>query len=164
MDTTIRGGVDMDEYKARTRRAAGAATVIVMLSIGVTACGDDDPPTVDVTLGEFVVEPDPTSDEAGEIEFVADNQGGETHELVLVQAADAAALPVDADGAVVEDELPEGAFIGEIEDIESRSSKSATFDLEAGDYVLFCNVTEEEESGEIESHFAEGMHAPFTVE
>ncbi len=164
MDATNPGGVDMDEHRARRRRAAGGATVIVMLSIGAPACSDDDPPSVDVTLGEFVVEPDPTSDESGEIEFVADNQGGETHELVLVQAADAAALPVDADGAVVEDELPEGAFIGEIEDVESGSSKSATFDLEAGDYVLFCNITEEEDSGEIESHFAEGMHAPFTVE
>jgi hypothetical protein len=155
--------IDMAEHRVRGRRAAGAFTVIVMSSIGVAACSDDDAPTVDVTLGEFVVEPDPTSGEAGEIEFVGDNQGGETHELVLVQAADAAALPVDADGAVVEDDLPEGAFIGEIEDIESESSKSATFDLEAGDYVLFCNVTEED-AGETESHFAEGMHASFTVE
>jgi uncharacterized cupredoxin-like copper-binding protein len=139
------------------------AAVIVMLPMGVAACSDDDPPAVDVTLGEFVVEPDPTSREAGDIEFVGDNQGGETHELVLVEAADAAALPVDADGAVVEDDLPEGAVIGEIEDIEPGSSESATFDLQAGDYVLFCNVTEEQGSGEVESHFAEGMHASFTV-
>lgn len=154
----------MDVHRARRGRAAGGAAVMAMLSIGFAACSDDGPPTVDVTLGEFVVEPDPTSIEAGEIEFVADNQGSEPHELVLVQAADAAALPVDADGAVVEDELPEPRFIGEIEDVESGSSKSAAFDLEAGDYVLLCNITEEEDSGEVESHFAEGMYASFTVE
>ena len=154
----------MDQHSARRGRIAGAATVILLLPVGVVACSDDDTPSVDVTLGEFVVEPDPTSIDAGEIEVVGDNRGGELHELVLVQAADAEALPVDADGAVVEDELPEGTFIGEIEDIESGSSKSATFDLEAGDYVLFCNITEEEESGEVESHFAEGMHATLAVE
>lgn len=151
--------------RARVARAAGV--VLVVLAVGAAGCGDDDDDatSVDVTLGEFTVEPDPASAGAGEIEFVGDNQGGELHELVVVKAADAAALPVDADGAVVEDELPEGAFIGEIEDIEAQSSKSVTFDLEAGDYVLFCNITEEEaDTGEIESHFAEGMHASFVVE
>jgi hypothetical protein len=154
----------MGKRAAMTARLTQAAVLLGVLTVGVSACSDDDPPSVDVTLGEYVVEPDPTSADAGEIEFVGNNQGGETHELVLVEAPDADALPVDADGAVVEDELPEGAFIGEIEDIESSASESATFDLEAGDYVLFCNITEEEDSGEVESHFAEGMHATFQVE
>jgi len=101
----------------------------------------------------------------GEVEIVGDNKGGETHELVMVKSADAAELPSTRMVAVVEDELSEGAFVGEIEDIEAQSSKVVTFDLEAGDYVLFCNITEEDQdSGEIESHFAEGMHASFTVE
>jgi hypothetical protein len=39
-----------------------------------------------------------------------------------------------------------------------------TLDLEAGTYVLLCNLVEEEDTGEVESHFAEGMHAMFTVE
>jgi hypothetical protein len=29
---------------------------------------------------------------------------------------------------------------------------------------LLCNIVEEEEDGEVESHFAEGMHTTFTVE
>ena len=41
---------------------------------------------------------------------------------------------------------------------------TTTLDLEAGDYVLLCNIVEEEEDGEVESHFAEGMHTTFTVE
>lgn len=154
----------MGEPRATRGRAAVTATAIVLASAVLAACSDDDTLSVDVTLGEFVVEPEPTSIDAGEVEIVGDNQGGETHEIVLVQAVDAEALPVDADGAVVEDELPEGAFIGEIEDIEAGSSQSASFDLEAGDYVLFCNITEESDSGEVESHFANGMHATLAVE
>ncbi len=154
----------MDEHRPMIGRLAGAAMVFLVSSVGIAACSDDDTPSVDVVLGEYIVEPDPTSVDAGETEIVGKNDGGETHELVLVKAADADALPVDADGAVAEDELPDGAFVGELEDIEAGSSKSATFDLEAGDYVLFCNVTEEKDSGDVESHFKEGMSATFTVE
>lgn len=148
---------------SRARTALGGVIAIAMAGAGVAACSDDDTPKVEVLLSEFIVEPDPTSEDAGEIEFEGDNQGGETHELVVVRAESADALPTDDDGAVVEDELEEGALIGEIEDIESDDSKSVTLDLEAGSYVLFCNITEEEESGEIQSHFAEGMHADFEV-
>lgn len=144
------------------RRALSSVFAIVLLGSGVAACGgDDEGATIDVVLSEWIVEPDDSSADAGEIEFVGDNQGGETHELVVVRAASADALPTDADGAVVEDELPEGALIGEIEDIETGSSKEVTLDLESGDYVLFCNITEEDASGAVESHFEKGMHSDF---
>ncbi len=35
---------------------------------------------------------------------------------------------------------------------------------ESGSYVLFCNVTEPEDGGEVLSHFAEGMATTFTVD
>ncbi len=144
------------------RRALSGVFAIVLLGGGIAACGgDDEGATIDVTLSEWIVEPDASSADAGEIEFVGDNQGGETHELVVVRAASAESLPTDADGAVVEDELPEGALIGEIEDIEAGSSKAVTLDLEPGGYVLFCNITEEDASGAVESHFEEGMHSDF---
>jgi hypothetical protein len=47
---------------------------------------------------------------------------------------------------------------------KAGTSKSVKLDLEAGSYVLFCNITEEEDTGEVESHFAEGMHSDFEVE
>jgi hypothetical protein len=144
------------------RRLTGLAVVLVVGAGALAACGDDGKPTVNVTLSEWIVQPDKTSVDSGEIEFVADNKGGETHELVVVRAASAESLPTDADGAVDEDKLPEGALIGEIEDVESQQSKSVTLDLSPGSYVLFCNVVETTD-GETESHFAKGMHTSFEV-
>jgi hypothetical protein len=154
--------------------------VVVAAAFGFAACGDDDeaatptteaPTTtvaglegdVTVLLSEFIVEPDPTSVPAGALTFVADNQGGEVHELVVARAESAEALPTDDDGAVDEAGLEEGALIGEIEDVAAQTQDSVDLTLDAGSYVLFCNITEEEDDGTIESHFAEGMHAAFTV-
>jgi hypothetical protein len=133
---------------------------LVVLFVGCSSGGD----TVSVVLSEFVVQPDPTTASAGEVTFEADNQGAEIHELVIVRADSAESLPTDETGKVNEDGLSEGAFIGEIEEFESGTTESATFVLEAGTYVLFCNITEEEEDGTTESHFQEGMHTTFTVE
>jgi len=142
----------------RSLLALGA--VLVLLLVGCSSGGD----SVSVVLSEWVVQPDPTSASAGEVTFEAENQGAEVHELVVVKADSAESLPTDETGKVNEDGLPEGAFIGEIEEFAAGGSESATFTLDAGTYVLFCNITEEEEDGSIESHFQEGMHATFTVE
>lgn len=119
---------------------------------------------VTVVLGEWIVEPTPTSVEADGVAFVADNQGGEEHELVVVRADDPTDLPTDADGAVDEAQIPEEDFIGEIEEFPNGEQRTATFDLEPGTYVLFCNITETEDDGEVESHFVEGMATTLTVE
>jgi hypothetical protein len=50
--------------------------------------------------------------------------------------------------------------IGEIEEFPVRAD---TRELEAGGYVLLCNLVEEED-GKLEAPFAEGMRTPFTVE
>jgi uncharacterized cupredoxin-like copper-binding protein len=147
------------QYRALGLLVAGA----VVATLGLAACGDDGGNDVDVTLSEFIVEPDPQGIDNGEVTFKVENAGGETHEFVVVKAASADDVPTDADGAVDEDQIPDDDAIGEIEDIESHQSKEAKFDLEPGRYLLFCNIVEETD-GETESHFAEGMHATLTVE
>lgn len=119
---------------------------------------------VTVVLGEWIVEPTPTSAGTGGVTFVADNRGAEAHEMVVARADDPADLPTDEDGAVDESQIPEGDFIGEIEEFPGGEQRTGTFDLEPGTYVLFCNVTEIEDDGEVESHFAEGMATTFAVE
>lgn len=120
------------------------------------------PKKVRVVLSEWIVKPKPKTVKSGRVNVVAKNLGSEDHELVIVEGDDPEALPTDENGAVIEEEL-EDIEVGEIEDVESRSSKSKKFRLEPGTYVIFCNITEEEEDGTIESHFAEGMHNTLKV-
>jgi plastocyanin len=110
---------------------------------------------LEVTLGEWVVEPAHQTVEAGVVEIVAVNKGAESHELVIVRAAQDE-LVVE-DGEVQEDALPDGAFVGEIEPFDSGATCEAHFELPAGTYTFFCNIVEEEPDGTRESHFEEGM-------
>ena len=125
----------------------------------------EDPPAgatqVDVQLVEFKVVPDPESVPAGTIYFLAGNNGGEAHELVIVRSDVAPGdLPVGDDGRIPEDEID---LVDEIEPFSAGSDASIALDLEPGAYVLLCNIAEEE-GGEIESHYQKGMFAAFTVE
>ncbi|HEX6236453.1 MAG TPA: hypothetical protein VFZ68_04620 [Acidimicrobiales bacterium] len=161
----------------RRGTAAVAVAVAVVWSFAA-GCGDDDDDgaaagdgggEVNVLLSEWIVEPDPSSVGAGEVTFVVDNQGGEPHELVVVRADSADDLPVGDDDSFDEEGFGEGDVLGEVEDIAAGDTEELSLDLEPGNYVLLCNVVEE--PGEMEmdpgtslSHFANGMHASFTVE
>lgn len=162
------------------RIIAPVAVAIAVVLSPAAGCGDDDDADggeggdlgaagdvatdVDVVLSEFIIEPERDSVSAGEVTFALDNQGAETHEFVVVEAASADDLPVDDDGAFDEEAFGEDNVLGEVEDIAAGETGELTLDLEAGDYVLLCNIIEEEDDGEVESHFAEGMHTTFTVE
>jgi hypothetical protein len=135
--------------------ALGGALVATMAAPGLAAAA---PPKIKVKLIEFEVKPTISSLAAGKVRFAVKNAGTELHEFVVVHGDDAAAFPVDADGAVVEEQLPEDAFVGELEDIKVGKTKTKAFKLPAGSYVLFCNIVETEDDGTVVSHFAEGMH------
>jgi len=133
------------------------------LALVVGACSSDDGGgTVDVTLQEFAVAATPSSIGSGEVTFDVTNDGPEdVHEFVIIETDLAPdALPTVADGSV--DEEGEGlAVIDEIEDMEVGDTQSLTVDLEAGSYVLICNIYDAEEQ---EAHYQEGMRTGFTVE
>ncbi len=141
------------------------ACLVIGLGYGVAACSSDDggEAGVDVTLSEFIMRPKPKTVDSGDVRFTGDNVGGETHELVVVEADDAAALPTDADGSVIEEDLPGAGVIDEIEGIKSQTAKRKTMKLAPGRYVIFCNITDRQPDGTVTSHFAEGMHAELTV-
>lgn len=118
--------------------------------------------SVDVTLQEWSVVPSAESAPAGEVTFHVTNEGPEdVHEFVVLKTdLDAAELPTDDTGAV--DEEGEGVEVaGEVEEVEVDASEDLTVTLEAGNYVLLCNIYDEDED---ESHYAMGMRTPFTVE
>jgi hypothetical protein len=119
--------------------------------------------TVDVTLDEWVIEVGAPSAPAGPVGFAADNRGKEPHELVVLKGVDAAALPLDDDGALDEAKLPDGALIGEIEPFPAGETCDGVFELDPAEYVLVCNITEVEPDGTVESHLKQGMLTTFTV-
>lgn len=143
--------------------------VFVPLLVGALAVGAStgvagaaEKPKTTVLLSEWIVKPKPRNVAAGKVTVKAKNAGGEIHELVILEGDDPDLLPTDADGAVIEDEV-EDQIVGEIEDVAAGKTTSQKFRLAAGNYILFCNITEEEDDGTVESHFAEGMVNTITV-
>lgn len=122
---------------------------------GQTGDGGGEGTEVEVRLLDHIepgdtmaMELDSTTIPAGEITFVAVNQGQDEHELEVFPYID---------GETGED-------LGEVEEIAPGTSKSLTLDLEPGRYELACKIKEEEESGEVEDHYEMGMHIDITVQ
>jgi uncharacterized cupredoxin-like copper-binding protein len=154
----------LDEGRSRMalgRRVWLFVTAAALLALLLPACGGGE--TVDVTLQEFAVGVDPASASAGEVTFSVTNDGpDDVHEFVVIRTDLAPTdLPTDETGAV--DEEGEGIeeVVNEIEDIPVGTTEELTVDLDAGNYVLICNIYDEEEQ---EAHYSEGMRAAFTVE
>jgi uncharacterized cupredoxin-like copper-binding protein len=76
--------------------------------------------------------------------------------LVLFKTnMDPAKLPTESGGGVDEEKLDiEAKEIGEIPDVEAGKSKSNTFELTPGKYVMFCNIP---------GHYAQGMYGSLTA-
>jgi uncharacterized cupredoxin-like copper-binding protein len=154
---------------SRPRRGLGA---LVVVALGVAACGGGASPSpssaappaggsVAVTLQEWAVVPAAASVAAGDVTFTVTNSGpDDIHEFVVLKTDLAAgALPVDENGAVTE-EGEEIEVVDEIEDIPVGQTQDLDVTLEAGKYVLICNIWSEEEQ---EAHYQMGMRTDFTV-
>ena len=118
------------------------------------AASGDGGSEIDATLAEWEFDLSSGTGSAGEITFNIQNDGEKTHEFVVIATdLDADSLPVDE----AADEVDESEFtpVDEVEDVTSGSSATLTVDLEAGHYVILCNLT---------GHYAKGMAADFTVE
>ena len=91
---------------------------------------------LDFVLSDFKIQ-GPQSVDAGLVRFNVANEGLAIHELVIVRT-DAAveALPMEG-GVIVEAELD---IIGDIADIQGGETRSEAFKLDAGRYLLICNV------------------------
>lgn len=130
-----------------------AVPMILGLASVTASCGGDEG-GVGATLADFSITLDSNSAPAGEVTFDVSNDAEQTHEFVVFQTDLAEdQLPTDEDGNV--DEEGEGIMlVDEIEDIEAGSSESLTVNLDAGSYVLICNVP---------GHYQQGMHTSFSA-
>ena len=147
--------------RSRRRRAAIFVAAVAVLTLVSAGCSSDEG-DVDVTVQEFAVIPAAASAPAGDVTFNVTNDGpDDTHEFVVFKTDLAPdALPTNEDGTV--DEEGEGVeHIDEIEDIAVGDTQSLSVNLQAGNYVLICNIYDEAEQ---EAHYQEGMRVGFTVE
>jgi uncharacterized cupredoxin-like copper-binding protein len=106
---------------------------------------------VAVELSEWKVVPSPATASAGSVTFAVKNAGTQVHEFVVVKTdLKADALPV------VDNKIDESTLtpVDEIEDIAAAATPTLSVDLDAGHYVLLCNI---------ETHYEQGMRADFDV-
>jgi uncharacterized cupredoxin-like copper-binding protein len=111
---------------------------------------------VSVGLSEWSVKLTTTTAPAGNVTFNVANKGSAVHDLVVIKTdvppdqlpIDPSILAVDTDAAGLE-------RIARSESLGVGESQLLTAPLQAGSYVLICNV---------QTHYAEGMHTGFTVQ
>jgi hypothetical protein len=183
-----------DQMKEHMRiRIAALALIALLLAAGCGADKNASNPTggtmantqATFVLTEFKVALDGTIP-AGAVNVKIDNQGGEKHELVIVAAKDANALPKKSDRSVDEDKISEGDKLGESGEVAARSSITKTFTFTPGTYMAFCNIVDDMGTGTTmmngnnmpmggngpmggnsamggHVHFAQGMYMTFTV-
>ena len=160
----------------RWLRLLGVLVGLTALLFIAAACDDDDddddngtPPeatatapadgdgdgggSVDVALADdFTVTPSVGSIAAGTITFNVTNAGSDIHNFRVIRSDLAIdALPIDA-GAVDEGSVD---VRGSAADLSGGGTETVEVDLEAGSYVLICNVP---------GHYLAGMTVAFTVE
>ncbi len=117
---------------------------------------DEADETVDIDLLDYAFDPSEIDVPAGVVTFLATNVGEEDHELAVLPGG--GDVPFVEPGVPDEDALAEaGAF--ELEGFPAGTSCDATWELEAGEYTLFCIVPAEDG----ETHYEKGMEGTLTV-
>ena len=124
----------------------------VALAFAAGSCGGDG--GIGATEVDYSITLDGSSAPAGDVTFDITNDAEQTHEFVVFKTdLPEDQLPTNADGDV--DEEGEGVtHIDEVEDITAGSTESLSVTLDAGSYVVLCNLP---------GHYRQGMHASFTV-
>ena len=112
--------------------------------------------TIDIVMDDTSITATPASASPGDVTFEISNDGTIAHEFIIVKTELAVdALPYNADEFIVDESVLD--VIGEVEEDELPAGATGTLteDLDAGSYVLFCNVA---------THYELGMTTAFTVE
>lgn len=160
--------LDMSEYKnsetvnfrrgdkMRYRKIFALLALAVLLVPVLAACGG--PTNIDAALTTYKITLSQDSAKAGTIVFHVHNDATDLkHEFVIFKTdLPPDQLPLNAEGAVDE----EGAGVTHIDEVEVEAGQAAdlTVDLEPGNYVLICNINDNNEQ-----HYMHGMYVGFTV-
>ena len=136
------GGGDDDDAATPTPTATAPATA--------TAAGDAGT-SVEVSLSEWAVRVAVGAIDAGEVAFTVANAGTLSHTFVIVRSDAAPRELLVVAGSVAEDEVD---IVARIAPYAAGTTKRLTVDLDAGSYLLICNIP---------GHYLSGMTVAFTV-
>jgi uncharacterized cupredoxin-like copper-binding protein len=132
-----------------------AVCIVAVFALFLPGCSKSG--GVGVTEKDFSITLDESSAPAGDVTFNIQNDGPSTHEFVVFKSdLDPASLPtIEEDGQTIVDESGEGIeAVDEVEDVAADSSADLTVTLDAGKYVIICNLP---------GHYDQGMHTGFTA-
>ncbi len=139
----------------KTRRIVTYFALMVLLVPLLAACG---PQKIDAALTTYKITLSKNTANAGDIVFHVHNDATDLkHEFVIFKTdLPADQLPLNSEGAVDEN----GAGITHIDEVEVEPGEEADLpvNLEAGNYVLICNINDNNEQ-----HYQHGMYVSFTV-
>jgi uncharacterized cupredoxin-like copper-binding protein len=139
----------------KTRKLLTYLAFAILIVPMLTACG---PQKIDVALTTYKITVSKATANTGDIVFHVHNDATDLkHEFVIFKTDLAPdALPLNAEGAVDE----EGAGVTHIDEVEVEIGQSADLavTLDAGNYVLICNINDNNEQ-----HYMHGMYQAFTV-
>ena len=130
----------------------GATTTSAPTAAGATSGGGG--AQITVTEADFKIEPSATTAAPGPVTFKITNSGAQVHEFVVVKTETSGDKLPMASGGIEVDEDAAGTVVDEVEDLAAGASADLDVTLDAGHYVLLCNVS---------GHYSLGMHADFTV-
>lgn len=137
--------------------------IVALLALGASACSDEgggsngdgggeSGETIGTVINDFSITLDPATATAGAMTFEITNDGPSEHEVEIFRgAADPASIEVESGVALLDD----FELITEAENIVPGASASLSADLDAGEYLIVCNLP---------THFEQGMYTAFTVE
>ena len=114
------------------------------------------PGAISVTLHDspFQLTADPASVAAGSVTFSLTNTGSIIHNFRVIKTdLDPAKLPLDSSGFKVDE--AQVTVVKQGKELDPKGSETVTAQLQAGKYVLICNIA---------THYQSGMHAAFTVQ
>jgi len=176
-----RSNLDMRRKMRFPLLGAVAATVVLVAVLSVAGCGGGDDgdtsstastaaeeeapantgsagggQSLEIKMGDYFFSPSAVTAKAGKATIEAPNEGTVEHELVVFKTnMNPAELPTESNGEVDEEKLDEIAGEeGEVSEVAAGETKSGSFNLTPGKYVIFCNLP---------GHYAQGMYGTLTV-
>lgn len=131
-------------------------TLLLGLAMTVAACAaasETIPPDVDVavTMKDYKVELSVTTVKAGSVKFGVKNAGGMEHSFELIKTD----LPFDKLPTAGDAKAREDGLVKQIKSIAVGRVSLVTAQLEAGNYVVICNVA---------GHYQLGMRTALIVQ